>query len=193
MSIFDVIKSLEEKFSYKKEVTVSDINFELTILSYGQDQLISAFPEGSDDPLSFYEKTRLQILSYSIVRINGEIIPEIVEVKKGDKTETKEKAIYLREQLSKLPPKVLDKIFDVYIDFKDEVESNIDKNVEYQWYKTPEVREVERKTKDKLNKEKELKELADELNINTEKTPEDEPIVFTKIVEKDIDDKVTQE
>jgi len=196
MSLFDVIKSLEEKFSYKKEAIVNEIKFELTLLNYEQDQLVSALPESSEDPLAFYEKTRMQILSYAIISIGGEIIPKIVEIKTEDKVETKEKAIYLREFLKKLPPKILEQLFEVYIDFKEEVENTLDKGIEYSWYKTPKVREAERKKKEKEYKKRQ--EEDDEASTETpkdklEENSEDKPIVFTKIdIKEDEDNKVDQ-
>ena len=195
MSLFDVIKSLEEKFSYKKEAIVNGIKFELTLLNYEQDQLVNAFPEGSDDPLAFYERTRMHILSYAIISINGETIPQIVEIKTGDKVETKEKSIYIREFLKKLPPKILEQLFDIYIDFKEEIDNNLDKGIEYSWYKTPDVREADRKKKEKEFKKKQEEENAS-VEASEEKpieNPEDKPIVFNKInIKEDEEDKVEQ-
>jgi len=213
MSLLDLSKTLEEKFNFKKEATVGGIDFQFSLLNYEQDQLINSFPDEEDDPLSFYEKTRFKVLSYAITKINGEEIPDVVEVQKGDKTETKERAIYVRGLLNKIPPTIVEKLFEIYIDFKDETDSRLEKEVEYKWYKTPEQRKEERDKKEKEEKEKKEKEeskkdttedipedtLEDQPEpVETPDTippvgevpPEDKPITFKKIVEKD--DKVSQ-
>lgn len=216
MSLLDLSKTLEEKFNFKKEATVGGIAFQFSLLNYEQDQLINSFPDEEDDPLSFYEKTRFKVLSYAITKINGEEIPDVVEVQKGDKTETKERAIYVRELLNKIPPTIVEKLFEIYIDFKDETDNRLEKEVEYKWYKTPEQRKEEREKKEKEEKEKkekeELKEKATEDTTDDisedmedqtkspeipdtippvgEVPPEDKPITFKKIVEKD--DSVSQ-
>lgn len=202
MSLFDVIKSLEEKFNFKKSAVISGISFEFALLNYAQDQMINSFPDEGDDPISFYEKTRAQVLSYALISINGEVIPEIVEVQEGDKTVTKEKAIYVREILKKIPPKIVEQLFEVYIDFKDEMDAKIGEDLVYQWYKTPEQRKAERDKKEKEEKEKRKREKMDEDAEEGEPdeeessevpapevlSPEEGPISFKKIEEKDDDD-----
>lgn len=209
MSLSDLAKTLEEKFTFKKEATVGDITFQFSLLNYEQDQLINSFPDEGDDPLSFYEKTRFKVLSYAITKIDGEEIPEVVPVQKGDKTETKERAIYVRELLKKTPPAIVEKLFEIYIDFKDETDNRLNSEVEYKWYKTPEQRKEERDKKEKEEKEKKEKEeskkdtsedipedqpkpsdTTDTLVSIEDIPPEDEPITFKKIVEKD--DSVSQ-
>jgi hypothetical protein len=174
MLFSDVLKSLEEKFTFRKKATFGGIPFEIALINYEQDQMINSIPDEGESPLSFYEKTRAQILSYAIVNIKGEEIPSIVEVTDGNVPVTKEKAIYVRELLKKLPPKVVEQIFEVYIDFKEEIDNRLSTEVEYKWYKTPEQRKEER---DK--KEREEKNISEE-----QKLPDENPIVFTKVEEK---------
>jgi hypothetical protein len=191
MSLSDVLKSLEEKLTFKKKAVISGISFELALLNYEQDQMINAYPDEGDDPISYYEKTRAKVLSYALVSIDGESFPPIVEVTEGDKVTTKEKGIYIRDILKKLPPKIVEKLFEVYIDFKDETDTRLNTDVEFQWYKTPEQRKAER---DKMEKEEKKKNPEDiepgESGIpesQEESTPEDTPIVFKKIEEKEDD------
>jgi hypothetical protein len=184
MSLFDAIKSMEEKLSFKKRAVVGGIAFEITLLNYEQDQLISSIPEENDSPLSYYDRTRAQVLSYAITSINDEKIPEIIEVKDGDKSVTKERSIYIREILKKLPPKLIDKIFEVYVDFKDEMDTKLEGDVQYEWYKTPEQRKKERESS-----VAESDEQSDEESVGEKE--EEKPIVFTEIsVKDDEDDKV---
>jgi hypothetical protein len=183
MSLFDVIKSLEEKFNFKKSAVVSGISFEFSLLNYAQDQMINSFPDEGDDPISFYEKTRAQVLSYAIISIGGETIPDIVETQDGDKAVTKERAIYVREVLKKIPPKIVEQLFEIYIDFKDEMDTKLGEDIVYQWYKTPDERKAEREKKEKEEKEKRDKEKRDEDAEDNEIGP----ISFKKIEEKDDD------
>lgn len=173
MPLADVLKSLEEKISFKKDATIGGIKFGLSLLTYEQDQTVSSFPEESEDPMTFYERTRIQVLSYAIKSIDNESIPEIVGVSVGDKEETKERAIYIKELLKKLPQKVIDKLFEVYIDFKDEIDTKLNNDMEYKWYKTPEERKMERKFKEEDKTDKE------------EPVIEEKPITFTEVKEKD--------
>jgi hypothetical protein len=187
MSLFDVIKSLEEKLTFKKKVVISGISFEIALLNYEQDQIINSYPDEGDDPLSYYEKTRSKVLSYALVSIEGEIIPSIVEVAEGDKVITKEKAIYIREILKKLPPKVVEKLFEVYIDFKDETDNRLNSEVEFQWYKTPDQRKAERDQKEKEEKEKNATEIESEVPESSGAASDGTPIIFKKIEEKEED------
>lgn len=192
MSLQDVIKSLENALTFKKEAAINGVSFELALLNYEQDQMIQAFPEDTDDPLTFYDKTRAQILSYSIVKINGECIPDIVEVNVEGKIETKEKPIYVRDFLKKIPPKMVEKLFEIYIDFKDETDNRINGEVEYTWYKTPEQRKEEREKKEKeeaeAQKDTPEEKTSEVVGSSAEASIVDKPITFTKITEKDDED-----
>lgn len=190
MSLFDVVKSMEDKFSFKKQATVKGIKFDILLLNYEQDQMINSIPDEGENALSFYDKTRAQILSHAIIGIDDERIPDIIEVKEGEKTVTKERAIYVRELLKKIPPKIVEKLFEIYIDFKEETDKNLEEDVEYQWYKTPAQREKEREQKEKEEESKE-DEIHEEETENTEE--EEKPIVFTEIKEKEEPDTNTVE
>jgi hypothetical protein len=188
MSLSDVLKSLEEKLTFKKKAVISGISFELALLNYEQDQMINAYPDEGDDPISYYEKTRAKVLSYALISIDGESFPPIVEITEGDKVTTKEKAIYIREILKKLPPKIVEKLFEVYIDFKDETDTRLNTEVEFQWYKTPEQRKEEREKMEKEEKNKKTENKEPEVSESQEEsTSEDAPLVFKKIEEKEDD------
>lgn len=189
MSLLDVIKKLEEKITFKKEATVGGVKFEISLLTYEQDQFISAIPEEGDNPLSYYEKSRAKILSYAIQSIDDEVIPDIVEIKVGDKTETIEKALYVRNEIiNKIPPTMMERLFEIYIDFKDEIDTQLNGAVEYKWYKTPEQRRKEQlEDKKKEEAQESKKEESPEIK---QASSEESPIVFTKIEEKEESDQV---
>jgi len=170
---------MEEAFSFHKDVLISGFKFEITILNYEQDHVISSFSlDNEEDPLIFYERTRIAILSHAITKISDEKIPDIVEEFIGDKKVTKERSIYIRELLKRIPPKIVEKLFDIYIDFKEEIDNKLEKDIEYKWYKTPEQREEEKlRERDKVAK-KEPNKIKDD---------EEESIVFKKIEEKEED------
>lgn len=177
MSLDNILNSLVDKFSYKKKATVGGITFELRMLNYEQDNSINSFPGEEDDPLSFYEKTRSQILSYSICSINGEEIPDIVKIEDS----SKERSIYIREFLKKLPPKIVEKMFEIYVDFKEEMDSKLSNDIEYEWFKTPEERDKERKKKERESKEEE----KDASSFEEDKKDVEEKIDFIQIKESD--------
>jgi len=181
MSIFDVLKAIENKLSFRKRAVVGGITFDLTLLNYEQDQMINSIPEEGETPLSFYDKTRAQVLSHAIVGINEEVIPDVVQVPDGDRTITKERAIYVREFLKRIPPKLVDKLFEIYVDFKEEMDNRLEKDTQYEWYKTPEERRKEREEKELEEASSEKKETE---TTNTE-TSEEAPITFTKLPDTD--------
>jgi hypothetical protein len=163
----DALKELSQKLNYTKEVIIGDMKFEISLLTYEEEQKVSSLPKEEEEPLLFYEKTRSQILSYSIRKINGIEIPLIVEVEIDGKKEQKERSIYIKEEIiSKIPIKIIDILFDAYIDFKEEIESKIEKEINYKWYKTPKEREKEREQRLK-------KEEKEEESINLKKIEED--------------------
>lgn len=165
MSLETILKAIQQNFNFSKEATISDIKFEIGLLTFDEEQKISSISDSTMEPIVFYNENRKRILAYSIKALNGEKIPAIVEVKNGDKTETKEKAIYVREILDSLPSRVFDELFEMYIDLKEESEKKIEAKIEYKWFKTKEQREEERK------KEAEGR------------TEEEKPITFTEIKE----------
>lgn len=181
MSIFDVLKAIENKLSFKKRAVVGGITFDIALLNYEQDQMINSIPDEGDTPLSFYDKTRAQVLSHAIIGIDEEVIPDIVQVPDGDRTITKERSIYIREFLKKIPPKLVDKLFEIYVDFKDEMDSRLEGDVQYEWYKTPAVRKKEREEKEREEESSEIKNSESD----TVSALEEAPITFTKLPDND--------
>lgn len=167
------LKKIEKQFKNCKEVIVNDVKFEISLLTYAEERQVNSIPKEEEDPLAFYERVRVQVLSYSIKKINGIEIPEIVEIEENGKKESKERAIYIRDNILKgMPSKVVDILFDAYVDFKDEIEDKLGKSIKYEWYKTPEQRQLEKEQK-----------------LKKEENKEEKPIILEKIEEKEEDNK----
>lgn len=182
MGLADVFQAIQKKLSFSKVVEISGIKFELGLLTFEQESKSESFPQGDADPLAYYNETRRYTLSYAIRSIDGEIVPAVVETKNGDKTEKIQGSLYVKNILSALPVKIVEQLFDAYIDIKDEFEDVLDKELKYNWFKTPEQRDAERKSKSAESKEPEE---------SAEKEPEDteEPIKLVEIPKTDDDEK----
>ena len=188
----DLFSSITNEVTIKKEVVLKGITFKMRVLSFDEDQKISSYPEDGENPVAFYYRMKIKVLSYAIESINGEVIPEIIEVPEGDKTITKERSLYLVDKLSKLPTKITDSLFDIYIDFKEEQEKNISEDIKYEWFKTPEQREKDRKKKAEEKDNPETPETSEESKVTenseeskvpeeSEESEEKEEIVLKKV------------
>jgi len=184
MGLTDVFQAIQKKFSFSKVVEISGIKFELSILSFDQEQKSESFPQGDADPLAYYNETRRYTLSHAIRSIDGEIVPEVVETKNGGKTEKIQGSLYVKGVLSSLPVKIVEQLFDAYVDIKEEYESMLDKELKYNWFKTPEQRDAERKIKtdEKINPEEPKPE-------DSAQATEEAPINFVEIPKTDDDEK----
>jgi len=178
MGLPDVFLSIQKSLSFRKIVEVSGIKFELGVLTFEEELKSESFPQGDVDPLAYYNETRRYTLSHAIKGINGEAVTDVIEVKNGDKTEKIQGSLYVKSMLSALPVKMVEQLFDAYIDIKDELENMLDKDLKYNWFKTPEKREEERK-----NKTSEV--------VKPEEKPADDiaPIKFTEIPKPPEEDK----
>jgi hypothetical protein len=174
MGLADVFQAIQKKLNYTKDIEISGIKFELGLLSFEQEMKSESIPQDDMDPLVYFNETRLQTLSYAVKSINGESVPEVVEIKTGDKTEKIQGSLFVKASISKLPLKITEQLFDAYIDHKDESEASLDKELKYTWFKTPEQREEERKKKT----EERAAEKSEEKSDNV---PDEKPIAYTEI------------
>jgi len=158
MSLDEILGGIKKQLIFTKEAEVAGIKFILGVLSLEEEQKASSLPNEDDDGMAYYNEMRKHILSYAIRQVNGEEIPSVVETAEGDAKVTKEKSIYLREFLSSLPGHITDQLFDIYIDLREESESDVEKDVKYNWFKTPEQREKEREEQEKKRAEEEAQE-----------------------------------
>lgn len=174
MNLGAVLSKIQMGSQFRKEITVANVVFELGVLTFDEEQRTDSIAnaEGMDFSV-FLNKTRQQILSYAIRKIDGEEIPDVVHLEDGG---TQEKPLYLRDMISKMPIKVVDQLYDAYVDLKDESDESLERSMKYNWHKTPEQRENERK-----EKEEEAKQEA----LESEKKKEDEEKIEFKKVEED--------
>ncbi len=140
MALADILQAVQKRFTFSKEVEFDGIKFEIAVLSFEQEMKTDSLFSSDDDTFSYYNQVRLQTLSYAVKGINGETIPEVVE-----EGETKIQGnLYVKKILSSLPVKLVEQLFDVYVDLKEESESSLNNALKYNWFKSPETRAEER-------------------------------------------------
>lgn len=144
MPIPDSIKNLQMKFQYRTEAEIGGVKFGLQVLSLNEEQKVQATPSEDMEGMAFYAEMQKNMLSYAIRSIDGEELPDVIEEGEGDAKTSKERAVYVREMLNTVPNKVMDTLFEIYVDLREQKEEEINKSLSYSWYKTPEQREKER-------------------------------------------------
>ena len=157
MSLAEVLASVQKSFDFRKEVTIGNIPFELSLLSLYEEQKISSLSTEGQDPLQYVADLKKQLLSYSIKKIKGEDIPDNVNSIIDGKEISEERSFYVKRFLDKMPGNISDTLFDVYVDLKDESTQNFKSSMKYAWFKTPEVREVEAREEAKKTEEQNIK------------------------------------
>lgn len=167
VSLLDVLKEVQESYKFTKEATVGGVKYVLRVLTVDQEKVVntvvSDLPE--EDIHHYIREMRKEILCRAIIEIKGEQISDVVETPEGPK----DKSIFLKEFLSTLPDTILKNLFDAYVDLREESEENINKNMQYNWYKTPEQRDKEYEEESK----KENSEKKDESSKNSEDSNEE--------------------
>lgn len=173
MSLQDVLKAVQDSYEFKKTATVKGVTYGLRVLNVDQEKTVNAAVSVIDeeDPTAYVKELRKEILSRSIVEIKGERIPDIVETPDGKK----DKSIFLKEFLGTLPDVLIEKLFDVYVDLREEAQKAIEDEMQYDWFKTPEQRqkEYEDAEEEKEAEEKRSADNSEDLN-KSEKAAEDE-------------------
>lgn len=140
-----LMKQVQEKMTVRKSATVFGVEFTFTLLSVEDDQKVTEYRAtanrevaSQEDFLAIYSDIMKRTLSYAIRAIEGKEIPEVIKREDGGTTS---RSLYLREFLETLPKKAVESLFDVFTDFKKEIDSRIDKELVYDWFETPEERE----------------------------------------------------
>lgn len=190
MSLEDILKEVQNSYLFEKEVTIKGIKYKLKVLTLGEEKIANAVIDGLqvEDTDQYVKEVRIEILSRSISEIKGERIPDIVDTPDGKK----DKSIYLKGFLIKLPDMLLQKLFSTYLDVKEQAEESIESEMQYDWFKTPEQRqkeyneerereESERKAEEKTAKKEEKSESDEDVEdiklrkVNEAKEPEIPP------------------
>lgn len=180
MAIAESLKNLQLKFVFRKDAEIGGNKYTLQVLSLKEEQRVQSLPTEGIDGIEFFAEMQKSILSNAIRAVDGEEIPDIIEVDGADGTKvTKERPIYVREVLEGLPPALIENLFQVYGDMRDQKETEINSSLTYSWYKTPEQREAERKAKEDVV---EAPKTGDSSVPPTGSVPSpDDPITFKKI------------
>lgn len=188
MSFQELLKSLKESVDFKKTVEIAGHKIEIGLLTLEEEYKANSDDEDSEnlDGLEYVNSIRKRLLSYSIRSIDGEIIPPIVDVEENGEKIKLEKSLYVRNVLDNFPALIIDKLFEVYTDIREESDENIKNKIKYDWFKTPEEREEDNKKRmknfDNLGKEKSNKiENEEKSDGTTEEEIED--VNFKKISE----------
>lgn len=182
MSLDDVLAKINKVLDFRKEGTFAGIKFELHILSLQEEQLLNEIDSDEMDGVAYFNEMRKTALSYAIRKIDDEEIPDIVKTKDASGADvTKERAVYIREILNRFPNKLIETLFEMYVDLREEAEHKMDSEIEYKWFKDPDIREQERK---KAAQEA-MKEIAESGKVLPQEEPEakEEDITFRKVEE----------
>lgn len=164
-----VLSTLQKSLDFTKEVEMMGITYQVRLLSLSEEQKANSDPEMENlEGAAFMNRMRSNILSYSITKINEYIFDPIMDYEEKDGTIVKkERSIVVRDILARLPADIIEALFDIYVDLKEESEEKIKKNLNYKWFKDPETRE------------KEMKERIRKLRQESE--PENESINFREV------------
>lgn len=157
----DILSSVRKSLDFRREAEILGIKFELGVLTLEEerkannDEVLSDL-EGTD----YLVRLEINVLSYSIKSLNGTQLDPVVEIEESDKTVTKkEKALFIRELLETLPTGMINDLFEVYSDIKEEAEEKLKNNTKCVWYKTPDVRQKEMEERIKKYNEDEKKKI----------------------------------
>lgn len=190
MALDDILKAVKKKLDYQKEAEVDGVKYVLSVLTLKEEQSLNAIPATDEESgLAYFNDMRKTLLSFAIKGIEKEAIPDIIETKdeKGELVK-KERAVHIRSFLDTLPATVIESLFEIYVDLREEVENNISKTVKYKWFKDPEVREKEREEKEKKAAELAAateKKAADLAAEKKEGAKAEEPIVLRKLPDEE--------
>jgi len=175
MAIAESLKSLQMKLAFRKDATIAGNRYTLQVLSLRDEQRVSSLPTDGIDGIAFFNELQKAVLSHALRAVDGEEIPDIVEVDDGGKKSTKERAVYVREFLDSLPSIVIENLFSVYGDMRDEKENDINSSLTYSWYKTPKQREEERRKKEEEEEARQKEEAAKKRAKDEKSTHPDVP------------------
>lgn len=177
-----VLKSLKESMDFTKEVEIIGVTYKLRLLSLSEEQKANSDAEMDDlEGIAYMNKMRVNILSYAIIQMNEHTFDSVVDYEEEDGTIVKkERSIVLRDVLQMMPANIIESLFDIYVDLKEEAELKIKGNLNYKWFKDPETREKE--MREKIRKFQEQRNSTDE-----------ESISFTKIDDAEDKEEESQE
>lgn len=168
MSLQDILQKIAKSNEFRKPFTLKGIRYILQVLSVEQEKMVNAAMEGRDTGAAeYYTDYRKELLSRAIVEIDNETIPAVVEIEIKGEMKKKDKVLFLKDEiLSSFSNDATERMFDAYIDLREQSAEEIQKETEYEWFKTPEERAKE--SEERIKKEQE--------KIKEEEKEEDEEI-----------------
>ena len=172
----EVSQSVNDNFS--KILKVNGIPFKIIPASAKNDDtlntLYSEVDESKTDTVAEYNKLKRRTISYSLVAIKGEDLPEVID--QGGKSLDRNTFIY--DQSSGWPNAVIDSLFAAIMDLKKRVKTSIEDGIEFDWFEDPELlkegdddellAEAEKLEAEKAERESELDESEDNTVQNKE-------------------------
>jgi hypothetical protein len=182
MSLKDVLVAVQKSLQFSKLVTVNGITYGLSVLSVEQEKKVNSLISSDDnlEGLDYYKMTKKELLCEAVVSINGETIGKVVKDTNAEGREVdKDKAIFLRGIFNDYPTAIIDKLFDAYVDIKEQAEEELKKGMKYDWFKSPEQRQKEADERQRLEDEKEKAAKAKEEQPKSE----EKDVTFKKIEE----------
>ena len=152
MDFDKALEKLSGEDSFKRDCQVGGLKFTLKLLSFTEESKLSAMIDeiGESEEYSALNEWKKYVVAIAIYALDGETVPDVVE-KSGERVE---KTLYMKGFLDKVPAKVIDLLFDVYTDLKEEVEANIESNLKCNWFKDPDIRKAEDEERLKKDREK---------------------------------------
>lgn len=160
MSLNDVLAEVQSSYVFQKEIELKEVTYVLQVLDNESERKVNAAVNTADlteDVDAYIKELRKELLSRAIVSIKGQDIPEVVEVN----DEKIDRPLYLKSFLDKIPGSILIKMFEAYVDLREESEEAISKTMRYDWFKTPEQREQEMELEQKKREQKDREEKTD--------------------------------
>jgi hypothetical protein len=142
MNFDKILDKLEKTATYTKEGKVGDFRFSMRVLSFSEElRLANILDEiTEEEDYSSLNDWKKYVIATSIYALEGEVLPAIIETDNGERVE---KSVYLKDKFESLPSSIIEALFSVYTDLKEESEKAIEEGLEYNWFKDPEVRKKE--------------------------------------------------
>lgn len=162
LNITDIVNKAFSTPELTTDVEINGIKFKLGASSnkdaFAIADLLENARHNKGDTLVVMAEVRTRTIAAALISINGEEIPQVVEVN-GEKLD---KMMYLYGELSKWPTTLITSLFNIITDFKDKERHAIMKSVKYDWFGEDIIKkELEEDAADKESLEKATNALND--------------------------------
>jgi hypothetical protein len=152
MDITSIINKAFAVETLTRKVEINGLTFVLGAASNKDEttiaELFNKAQKTPEDSMSYLGDVRARSIASVLRSINGEVIPDIVELPDGTKVE---RIVYLAKEISKWPASLVATLFTVTNDFNKMVKNNLRKTVKYEWY-GPNIVELEQKEAEEENR-----------------------------------------